>query len=442
MTEPRDPRIRAAMVELGAASREAPAWEQIEAESAGPGRAPAPGTPRPRRWAAAIRQVMGRRPPRPDEHSVPAVGSGRADAAEPGSNVTGRKGLLIAATAMAVALVIALPLTLLRRGGESPVVVTERTTTTTPTTPTTTLLPRVVAAAIPAGEATRWSHGPLVAVSAGEVWAGLGTEEYPTGLIGHLKDGAWSYWLLEAGGPVRGLAVAPDGIVWLATDAGVFSFDGGEWIRTFDRAAGDVAAAEDGSLWMKGWHPLWPARWDGRSWVRLDRSLFMFLPGDPAGPMAASPNGQVWIAVFDGHGDALLHCDGATCDVVRIGDYPEGIQVQVNVVEAAPNGDIWVGGAAWPDGDEPRFEAVLARFNGAEWTNYDLPSASASDLVEDLAVGPGGVLWLPHLGGLVSFDGTTWTARIEGQMIFAVDVAPDGSVWYADSEGLHTLSTP
>ena len=65
----------------------------------------------------------------------------------------------------------------------------------------------------------------------------------------------------------------------------------------------------------------------------------------------------------------------------------------------------------------------------------------------DLAVGPDGVVWFAFggnasAGGLGSFDGTEWTTRIEGQPVWSVDVAPDGTVWYTDSEGVHTLSIP
>jgi len=64
-----------------------------------------------------------------------------------------------------------------------------------------------------------------------------------------------------------------------------------------------------------------------------------------------------------------------------------------------------------------------------------------------MAAGPDGVLWLAYRGGFGSFDGTQGTPYFEGDpaaglWFSSVDIAPDGTVWYADPEGVHTLSIP
>ena len=43
---------------------------------------------------------------------------------------------------------------------------------------------------------------------------------------------------------------------------------------------------------------------------------------------------------------------------------------------------------------------------------------------------------------LRSFDGRVWRSYLEGASLYGVDVAPDGTVWYSDAAGLHTLSEP
>ena len=46
------------------------------------------------------------------------------------------------------------------------------------------------------------------------------------------------------------LAVAPDGTVWVATDSGVFSFDGAEWTtRVEGHGHFAVDVAPDGTVW-------------------------------------------------------------------------------------------------------------------------------------------------------------------------------------------------
>ena len=312
----------------------------------------------------------------------------------------------------------------------------------------------IVATPAPAEGTSLWFQGPVAAVSTGEAWAFIPAEGYPAGLIGHLKDGAWTYWRLTADPASLGdIAVAADGTVWAATSSGVFSFDGTEWTRQFD-PAGAVTVAQDGTLWIGGrldrdWFsaPFWMARWDGESFTRMDP-----WPLDPPAfgipAMAATPDGEVWIASTGYVQSDLMRLDGQIMEAVPIGEYQDdapdsGIgPVGVFDIEVAPNGDVWVGGFVTADWDQ----VVLARYYGAEWTVYDWPFADRSPAGEvlffDLAVGPDGTLWLSFPGGLGSYDGTTWSLRAatmaEGG-IAIVDVAPDGTVWYTDQAGLHTF---
>ncbi len=148
-----------------------------------------------------------------------------------------------------------------------------------------------------------------------------------------------------------------------------------------------------------------------------------------------------------------MHYDGTTLEAVEVetarsllgGSY-------VWAMEAAPNGDLWVGGFLGGNpgvsgtGVEPLTDPpVLARFDGERWTVYDSPpydpTGNCYGALLDLAVGPDGVVWWASMSGLVSFDGTEWTTHIDGRWVGSVDVAPDGTVWYADDYGIHTLTT-
>jgi len=347
---------------------------------------------------------------------------------------------------------------------------------TTVTVPTTTAAASaIVAAPIPVEGASPspYGDGPLLALSAGDVWTLVNIPVGPdafTVQIGHLEDGTWTLWRLtpserEVSGEVfpslpRGLAVAPDGTVWAATDVGVFSFDGEEWIRRFDDPAWAVAIDDLGTVWISGGlvgslyeGEVALARWDGEWWERV------VWPPEVSGGrvvMAALPNGEVWATALGysscGTGP-LMRYDGAALAAVQVGDrpfLPGGGYVYE--VEAAPNGDLWVGGYIrngdprhQPNGFDPSIEPpVLARFDGEVWTVYDWPLPNPMDRCYDrpldMAVGPDGVVWLAYPDGLGSFNGTEGTPYIEGDWVYAVDVAPDGTVWYSDGDGVHRLT--
>jgi len=332
--------------------------------------------------------------------------------------------------------------------------------TTVPPTTTTLPPPEIVLVPVPVEETrpTEWFHA-LAAVSAGEAWAAMYTdalEEDGTDLIGHVVDGAWTLYALGAGEWTRvmGLAPAPDGTVWAATDIGVFSFDGQDWARRFPAPAGGVAVGEDGTVWIGGKEAtgntsrLWLARWDGASWERLDP-----LPEEALEPwgqtiIAVQPDGEAWIAHRPGWwvDEDLTRYDGHTMEVFPIPGVPDptpdnGIfPVRVFEVEAAPNGYLWAVGYLAAD---PR-QAVLACYDGAAWTLVDWPFPPPAELplAVDISAGPDGVMWFAFHDGLRSFDGTTWQSHLEEQVLFNVDVAPDGAVWYSDEAGLHVLEVP
>ena len=107
----------------------------------------------------------------------------------------------------------------------------------------------------------------LEVTSDGTVWAAWGWME-PAITVGRLRDGVWTTWQLVTGDglAIMDMAATPAGHVWIS--------------------------ASDGSL----------LRFDGASWDSVP------LPGDEpnavAGPLAAGPNGELW--VYRGaHGEAL-----------------------------------------------------------------------------------------------------------------------------------------
>jgi hypothetical protein len=350
-------------------------------------------------------------------------------------------------------------------GGSLPdTTATVATTTAAPPTrtsiaTTTTSPPPGIAAADIAAEQARPSEffGALLALSAREAWAALYAEavgEGGTNLIGHLVDGAWTLYALSGANwsRVMGLAGAPDGTVWAATDIGVFSFDGRAWSRRY-APAGGVAVGEDGTVWVGGKETtgntsrLWLARWDGASWERLDPLPEQTLEPWGQATIAVQPGGEAWIAHRPGWwvNEDLTHYDGHTMEVFPIPGVPDPtpdngiLPVRVFEVETAPNGDLWAVGYLAAD---PR-QAVLARFDGTVWNlvGWPFPPPAELPLDIDMAAGPDGVIWFAFYDGLRSFDGTAWQSHRAGQLAYNVDAAPDGTVWYSDATGLHVLGT-
>ena len=352
-------------------------------------------------------------------------------------------------------------------GGLPGTTVTLATTTSPPSTtstiaPTTTSPPPGIAVAEIPAEQARPSEffGALLSLSTREAWAVLYTDavgELGTNLIGRIVDGAWTLYALGGADWTRvmGLARAPDGTVWAATDIGVFSFDGRAWTRQFDPAGG-VAVAPDGCVWVGGnlAHPttglgsLWLARRDGESWERLD--AFSGEPLEPWGQasIAVLPGGEAWIAHRPGFWvqEDLTHYDGTAMAVVDIpgvpDETPDNAQPAVRVFEVAadPGGRLWAVGYLAAD----PLRAVLARFDGDAWTLIDWPFPPPAELPLDIDIsaGPDGVMWFADNGGLRSYDGTTWQSHLEGRLVYNVAVAPDGAVWYSDETGVHPLEAP
>jgi hypothetical protein len=334
-------------------------------------------------------------------------------------------------------------------------------TTTSIATTTTSPPPGIAVAEIPTDQARPSEFfGALLALSTREAWAVLWTDaldEDGTDLIGHIVDGSWTLYALSGADWTRvmGLARAPDGTVWAATDMGVYSFDGDAWVWRY-RPAGGVAVGADGAVWAggkltnpaTGLGSLWLARWDGGPWERLDG--FAEEPLEPWGqaPIGVLASGEAWIAHRPGYWveEDLTHYDGTAMAVVDIPGVPDATPdnaqpaVRVFEVEADPDGRLWAVGYLASD---PR-QAALARFDGADWTLIDWPFAppTALPLDIDLAAGPDGVMWFACNEGLRSYDGATWQSHLEGRLIYNVAVAPDGTVWYSDETGVHPLEAP
>jgi ligand-binding sensor domain-containing protein len=113
----------------------------------------------------------------------------------------------------------------------------------------------------------------------------------------------------------------------------------------------------------------------------------------------------------------------------------------IHQVRFAPDQTLWVA-ARWPDWQQGGL-GLLDRTTQV-WTNYsNWETPLRTEFINDLAFEPGGVAWLATDAGLIRFDGAQWTvwdtsnAPLLHNTVASVDVAPNGHVWFNNSNVLN-----
>lgn len=206
---------------------------------------------------------------------------------------------------------------------------------------------------------------------------------------------------------VTALAVGPDGAVWVATSR----FNGlGSGVALLDHRGTPGNAADDAWFALRG---------DSAPAGDLVHAI---LPADDAtvwfGPAERDPEG-----VVHGRGLSRLEADRRTMASMRSTDAAGGALPDNDVTAVAVHpttGELWVGtGRA----------GLAVRSADGRWRHVTRASSGGglgSDAIADIAVEPGGVVWVATRqltfdaskrawvdGGLSRFDGTAWT-RIAG----------------------------
>ncbi|MDJ0497950.1 MAG: hypothetical protein QNJ89_08975 [Acidimicrobiia bacterium] len=306
---------------------------------------------------------------------------------------------------------------------------------------------------------------------------------------------------VEVGGADRVLdvAVAPDGSLWAATEAGVVRWDlTTESPIVFSEADGlagrsvhRVAVAGDGTVWAAGDGRLardeWLAHYDG-TWTLLEGDVH----GDVLGDLAVGPDGAVWVAAG---ADALIRIDADGSRTYRLpaawreaepwtfslavdpagtvwatgthtsgvfafdGDWhhfgvAEGLASDVwGNIAVAPDGSVWMGGEGLygeSAGDIPA--AGILRYRNETWTSFTTAHGLLSN-DGDVAIGPGGDIWVVHMSlpaevadrldvhlpsGLSRYDGSEWVtyADVPAGWGGRSAASADGTLWMPSQEGI------
>jgi len=280
--------------------------------------------------------------------------------------------------------------------------------------------------------------------------------------IWRYSAGAWS---LYATAPDLGgdLAYASD-TLWALNDSGLQYLEAGIWRQlNAPILSGAWRIAPEpgtGMVWVSTGEDLY--RWDGTDMTNVGHPSNWEADGEVGdgfvGDIAVASDGTIWAAGLHGYvpwlgGLARYHDDTGSWEAIR----PLGgdRDVSASLLAPTPGGDLWVMLADWFEdweereaAGEPTAVLALARYDGAtgEWSVYDedLPDgypqamASGGDSVW-FARRSGSVAGFNEIGGVLRFDGQTWTTYLEGTSVTGIAVAPDGTIWYTIDGALYRL---
>jgi ligand-binding sensor domain-containing protein len=285
---------------------------------------------------------------------------------------------------------------------------------------------------------------------------------------------------------VNALDITASDVIWFGTQNGVSVFDGSNWTdhtNAIDAGLVDnnitaVLTQSNGDVWVGT--DFGACIYDGMSWTT-------FTTADGLGNnqikcIEEDANGDVWFGTNNG----ASFYDGTWTNFGTTDGLPFG---GVSALEIMANGDVWMGsglggimiwnGSAFvpitsSDGlIDDRIRAMRNAANDKRWigtsegitvlnssnvqeTNYTimytLPAPDTLNPIEDLEIDGNGNIWigvyvdyLVTEGGVVAFDGSTWTEYhvsdgLVGPVIRALDIDSDNSVWVATSTGVSKIS--
>jgi len=231
----------------------------------------------------------------------------------------------------------------------------------------------------------------------------------------------------------------PDGMMWFGLwGSGIYCYDGKELAKFAPEEEGlahaNVLAIQrdtDGALWFGTW---------GRGVYRYDgKNLSSFttadgLPNNSVFPFHCAPDGIMWFwtppgwfSRYDGKEftnftdkDALVNNYEAFVNLKSHHNLP---------IHRAPNGDLWLGHILWGTG-------VLG-YNGKRYVNFTTADGLPHNLVTSIQSTSDGVAWFGMWGGGIScYDGTglinfTLQDGLLSNIVKHLYIDPDGVIWVA-----------
>lgn len=266
----------------------------------------------------------------------------------------------------------------------------------------------------------------------GTVWAVIGGRQVlaRAETLAHFNGTVWTeiplpVWLEGNIGPTRRAAAAEGDGVWVASSVGLGYYDGRRWTQTSaadgslpDDGVRDVVLAPDGVLWVATAAGLATRAPDG-SWSTI--------PSDTGLPYETTvvhiaPGGDVWVGISDG----VMRLSGDTWTVHTVAD---GLRsAAVTGIGSSGDGRVWVA---------HRNEEGVSVWDGSTWSGAGIADGLPAVSIERLESGPDGALWATTFdSGLGRFDDRIWSTVLSGAgppkvFTFDIEVASGKPAWFA-----------
>jgi ligand-binding sensor domain-containing protein len=322
----------------------------------------------------------------------------------------------------------------------------------------------------------------------GAIWVGLGSNSAYNGGIGRFDGKNWSVFDSQnsplPSGPVYSIAIAQNGVVWVAflfngvakfsggswtvyntgnsplptnyiytlaidsTDrvwmgtwySGLVSFDGTTWKRYVASSSGlpsnyvqALLAERDGRLWVATTRGL--ALFDGTTWRSYETSSST-LPGPYMNAIEKDRNSNVWISChsdWNDEGGGLVKVSGTQWKIFDRTNAPYAV-TDISAIRFDWDNTLWA--TTWYDG--------LLRFDGTTWKHYTPSNSRLEDnQLTSLSLDLRGHVWIgTYDHGIVRFDGSTWTkydlvARgAPSNKVHSIQAGSNGVIWIGTDRGL------
>jgi len=299
-----------------------------------------------------------------------------------------------------------------------------------------------------------------IAIAAeGTVWAGTTYKR-----VSRFDGERWETYTApgDTAFTINSLVIAPNGNVWMAGTqtysidgkyinyySGVCRFDGKDWIiYTVSQGlpSNDVRSL---SIGRNG--EIWATTGKGVACFKNDTWSSVHDNGNPviARPMTIAPDGTVWFGSQDTpHNDDRIfrYKDSSWSNFLLDeidGDIKKGYTLQTMITDSG--GVLWFG----------TYESLFT-FDGAKMKDMEalpimaIPGDRTRPYISSLALGPDNSIWCGinyndwdgyDVGGLYQYNGSAWKRYsnkngLVSKMVFALAVAPDGTVWAGTYKGL------
>jgi len=278
------------------------------------------------------------------------------------------------------------------------------------------------------------------------------TEEVEPGVERIVSDGIRDLSRVGPGrklgpAPPDGLAVAPNGAVWLDAGSTLIKLGDPDSFPMPSSHWPDLKVSPDGTLWARTGSATSIGRLEGDGWSEM-AGLDTGMEGAPRWDFA--PDGTVWtgrsqarVARLDASGwqDYPIDLDSFDLDLQQLreayGDDTAGQRPYFEDLRVGANGDVW---AALSVNDGAFASMILLRYDGEAWSVEDPLGLGGYYTVDLLDVGPDGTMWVyleagrdarnePEGHYLARLADDRWT-------VFSEEDGVEQLVWRAENYGL------